>query len=146
MAARELERPIRSISSRKLAPVAAAIVLPVWRRSCSCRPSIAYGQHPSTRSCMTCHTGLVPVNSRCACVLVGTSLWGIGLDQVTKVLVAATREGKPPIQIVGRILTIYVTRNSGAAFGFGPAATVLFTGVAVATAVVILINSSRLHS
>jgi signal peptidase II len=89
---------------------------------------------------------MVPVNSRRAAVLVGTALAGIGLDQATKVLVAATREGKPPIQIVGRILTIYVTRNSGAAFGFGPAATVLFTGVAVATAVVIVIRASRLHS
>ena len=95
---------------------------------------------------MTWHTGLVPVNSRCAAVLVGTALAGIGLDQATKVLVAATREGMPPIQIVGRMLTIYVTRNSGAAFGFAPAATVLFTGVAVVAAVVIVFKASRLHS
>ena len=95
---------------------------------------------------MSCHTGLVPANARCVAVLVGTALAGIGLDQATKVLVVATREGKPPIQIVGRILTIYVTRNSGAAFGFAPAATVLFTGAAVAAAVVIVIKASRLHS
>jgi signal peptidase II len=95
---------------------------------------------------MTCHTGLVSVNARCAAVLGGTALAGIGLDQATKVLVVATREGKPPIQIVGRILTIYVTRNSGAAFSFAPAATLLFTGAAVAAAVVIVIKASRLHS
>ena len=95
---------------------------------------------------MTCHTGLVHVNARCAAVLVGTALAGIGLDQATKGLVAATREGKPPIQIGGRILTLYVTRNSGAAFGFAPAATLLFTGLAVAAAVVIVSKASRLHS
>jgi signal peptidase II len=95
---------------------------------------------------MTCHTGLVAVNARCAAVLVGTAMAGIGLDQATKVLAVATREGKPPIQIAGRILTIYVTRNSGAAFSFAPAATLLFTGVAVAAAVVIVIKASRLHS
>jgi signal peptidase II len=51
-------------------------------------------------------------------VLAGTAVLGIGLDQATKALVVATREGKPPIRIVGQVLTIYVTRNSGAAFGF----------------------------
>jgi len=79
-------------------------------------------------------------------VLVGTALAGVGLDQATKAPVAATREGKPPIQIVGQILTVYVSRNSGAAFSFAPAATLLFTSVAVAAAVVIVMKASRLHS
>ena len=79
-------------------------------------------------------------------VLAGTAVLGIGLDQATKALVVATREGKPPIRIVGQVLTIYVTRNSGAAFGFAPAATVLFTGVAVATAVLIAVRAPRLRS
>jgi lipoprotein signal peptidase len=56
-------------------------------------------------------------------VLAGTAMLGIGLDQATKALVVATREGKPPIRIVGQVLTICVTRNSGAAFGSAPAAT-----------------------
>ena len=60
-------------------------------------------------------------------VLAGTALLGIGLDQATKVLLVTTLEGKPPIRVVGQVLTIYVSRNSGAAFGFAPAATVLFT-------------------
>jgi len=102
------------------------------------------GEESASR--MTCHTGLVPVNARCAAVLAGTALAGIGLDQATKVLVVATREGKPPIQLAGQILTIYVSRNSGAAFSFAPAATLLFTGVAVAAAVVIVMKASRLHS
>ncbi|MGD0376743.1 MAG: signal peptidase II [Streptosporangiaceae bacterium] len=86
------------------------------------------------------------VNARCMAVLAWTALLGISLDQGTKALVAATREGKPPIRVVGQILTVYVTRNSGAAFGFAPAATVLFTGVAAAAAVVIVIKVPRLRS
>ncbi len=71
---------------------------------------------------------------------------GIGLDQATKALVVATREGKPPIRIAGQVLTIYVTRNSGTAFGFAPAATVLFTCVGVAAVVLIAIKAPRLRS
>jgi signal peptidase II len=93
-----------------------------------------------------CHTGPVPANARCMAVLAGTALLAIGLDQATKALVVATREGKPPIHIVGQVLTIYVTRNSGAAFGFAPAATVLFTCVAVVTAVLIVTRAPRLRS
>lgn len=79
-------------------------------------------------------------------VLTGTTVLGIGLDQATKALVVATREGKPPIRIVGQVMTIYVTRNSGAAFGFAPAATLVFTGLAVAVAGVITARATRLRS
>ncbi len=86
------------------------------------------------------------MNARCVAVLAGTALLGIGLDQATKALVVATREGKPPVRIAGQVLTIYVTRNSGAAFGFAPAATVLFACVAVAVAVLIATKAPRLRS
>lgn len=79
-------------------------------------------------------------------VLVGTAVLGIGLDQTAKALVVATREGNPPIRIVGQVLTIYVTRNSDAAFGFAPVPTVLFSGVAVAAAVLIAVKAPRLRS
>jgi signal peptidase II len=92
------------------------------------------------------HTGSVPVNTRRVVVLAGTALLGIALDQATKVLVVATVEGKPPIRLIGRVLTINVSRNSGAAFSFAPAATVLFSGLAVAIAVLIIIKAPRLHS
>jgi signal peptidase II len=86
------------------------------------------------------------LNTRCAVVLAGTALLGIGLDQATKALVVANLEGKPPIHLVGRVLTIDVSRNPGAAFSFAPAATVLFTCLAVATAVVIVAKAGRLRS
>jgi signal peptidase II len=94
----------------------------------------------------SCHTGPVPVNSRCVTVLAGTALLGIGLDQATKALVVATLEGKPPVRVIGQVLTIDVSWNSGAAFGFAPAETVLFTCMAVAVTVLIVIKVPRLIS
>jgi signal peptidase II len=79
-------------------------------------------------------------------VLAGTALLGIGLDQATKALMVATREGKPPVRLIGQVLTLNVTRNPGAAFSFAPAATVLFTGMAVAVAVLIVTKVPLLRS
>jgi signal peptidase II len=97
-----------------------------------------------------CHTGGVSarrsVHVPSLIALAGTALLGLALDQATKALVVATREGKPPIRVIGRVLTIDVSRNSGAAFSFAPAATVVFTALAVATVVVIVTKISRLHS
>jgi signal peptidase II len=88
----------------------------------------------------------MPVISRCVVVLAGTALLGIGLDQATKALMVATREGKPPVRLIGHVLTIDVSRNPGAAFSFAPAATVLFTCVAVAVAALIVTRAARLRS
>jgi signal peptidase II len=88
----------------------------------------------------------MPVRTRCMMVLAGTALLSIGVDQATKALVVATLEGKPPVRVIGQVLTIDVRRNSGAAFSFAPAATVLFTCMAVAVAVLIVIEAPRLRS
>jgi signal peptidase II len=84
--------------------------------------------------------------TRCVVVLAGTALLGIGLDQATKALVVATIEDKPPIHLIGQVLTVTVSRNSGAAFSFAPAATVLFTCLAVAIVVLIVTKVPRLRS
>ena len=88
----------------------------------------------------------MPVNTRCVAVLAGTALLGVGLDQATKALVVATVAGKPPLRLIGQVLTVNVSRNSGAAFSFAPAGTVLFTCLAVAIAVLIVTKASRLRS
>jgi signal peptidase II len=75
-----------------------------------------------------------------------TALTGLVVDQVTKVVMVATREGEPPLRVIGRTLTLHVSRNSGAAFSFAPTMTILFTGVAVAVAVLIARQASRLTS
>jgi len=67
-------------------------------------------------------------------------------DLVSKVLVVATVAPSPPIHVLGRLLQITDTRNSGAAFSVGTGATVLFTAVAVLVVGVILRAAKRLHS
>ena len=79
-------------------------------------------------------------------ILAGTALLGIGLDQATKALMVATREGKPPVHLIGQVLTLNVSRNPGAAFSFAPAATVVFTGLAAAVAVLIVTKVPLLRS
>jgi signal peptidase II len=86
------------------------------------------------------------VKKRCGLVLAGTALLGIGVDQATKVLMVATRAGKPPVRLIGQVLTIDVSRNAGAAFSFAPAATVPFTGIALAVAGLIVVRASWLRS
>jgi len=88
----------------------------------------------------------MPVNKRCVTVLAGTALLGIGVDQATKALMVATRAGKPPVRLIGQVLTINVSRNAGAAFSFAPAATLVFTVLAVAVAVLIVTRASQLRS
>ena len=78
--------------------------------------------------------------------LAGTALLCLGLDQATKAIVVATVEGKPPIHLIGRVLTVDVSRNPGAAFSFAPAATALFTCVAVVVGVLIVTKVPRLRS
>jgi signal peptidase II len=88
----------------------------------------------------------MPAHTRAVTTFAVTATLGLGVDQATKAIVAATEEGKPPIQIIGRVLTIDVSRNSGAAFSFAPAATILFTCLAVAIAVLIARQARRLSS
>lgn len=75
-----------------------------------------------------------------------TALLGIVADQITKALVAAHLEGRPHVHVLGDLVTLDVSRNSGAAFSFAPMATMLFTLIAVAVAVVIARAASTLRS
>jgi signal peptidase II len=75
-----------------------------------------------------------------------TAVLGIATDQVTKALVAADLEGRPPIHVLGDGVTFDVSRNSGAAFSFAPMATLLFTVIAVGVAVVIVRTAATLRS
>ena len=68
------------------------------------------------------------------------------VDQVTKYLAVAHLEGRPPVEVVGTWVRLVFLRNSGAAFSFGESYTLVFTGIAVAVAVVIVRTSRRLGS
>ena len=68
------------------------------------------------------------------------------LDVVTKVLAVEYLRGEPRIPLVGDVLSLYLTYNSGAAFSFLTGHTELLTVVAVAATVVVLWVARRLGS
>jgi lipoprotein signal peptidase len=68
------------------------------------------------------------------------------LDQLSKLLIVAHMADRPPISLLGGLLTITYTRNSGAAFSLGTGFTLIFTAVAVAVVVVIIRSARRLYS
>jgi signal peptidase II len=66
-------------------------------------------------------------------------------DIVSKVLVVATMNEGDVVHLLGNVLRLVDTRNSGAAFSVGTGATVLFTAVAFVVVVVILRAAKRLR-
>jgi signal peptidase II len=67
-------------------------------------------------------------------------------DIVSKVAVVATLDPGQVVHVLGDGLRLTLTRNSGAAFGVGAGATVLFSAVALAVVAVIVRTSRRLRS
>jgi len=68
------------------------------------------------------------------------------VDVVSKTLVVDRLEHRVGGLRLGPLLTLEVSRNSGAAFSFAQGATVVFTLVAVAVVLVIIRTASRLRS
>ncbi|HKA68008.1 MAG TPA: signal peptidase II [Actinomycetes bacterium] len=67
-------------------------------------------------------------------------------DVLSKIVVVATLSDRSPVELVGRLLTLRVTRNPGAAFSIGVGMTVLFTLIAAIVVAVIIRTASRLYS
>jgi signal peptidase II len=68
------------------------------------------------------------------------------LDVVTKVLAVEYLRGEPRLPLVGDVLSLYLTYNSGAAFSFLTGHTEVLTVVALAATVVVLWVARRLGS
>ena len=68
------------------------------------------------------------------------------LDLATKLVVVATIAPGEDVRVLGGLLYLTQWRNVGAAFSFAEGATVLFSLVAVAVAVVIVRTARRLYS
>jgi signal peptidase II len=79
-------------------------------------------------------------------VLIGVATLVIALDAISKVIVVATLSERAPIRLLGGLIKLEETRNSGAAFSMGGGATVVFAAVAVAVIVVILRTARKLYS
>jgi signal peptidase II len=79
-------------------------------------------------------------------LLVLLALNTVVLDAATKAVVVSELEHREPVHVLGDLLTLEVSRNSGAAFSFAQGATVVFTLIAVAVVVVIVRTLPRLQS
>ncbi|GLZ03649.1 hypothetical protein Acsp03_11160 [Actinomadura sp. NBRC 104412] len=74
------------------------------------------------------------------------ALAALGLDVVSKVVVVATLQDREPIRLLGGLLTLRETRNSGAAFSIGTGYTIIFTLIAIGVVVAILRTARNLRS
>jgi signal peptidase II len=79
-------------------------------------------------------------------VLFAVAVFAYALDLISKVVVVSRLEHHAPVNILGDWLQFQMIRNSGAAFSFGEAYTVIFTVIATAVIVVIVRLARKLHS
>lgn len=79
-------------------------------------------------------------------VLLSVAMTAFTLDVITKIMVVARLEGRVPVELVGGLLRLQVTRNSGAAFSIGSGWTLVFTVIAAGVVFYILRTARRLRS
>lgn len=70
----------------------------------------------------------------------------LALDVSSKVIAVEVLPSRGPIELLGGLLTLRLTRNPGAAFSIGVNLTLIFTVVAVLVIVAILRQAKRLYS
>ncbi|GAA0911011.1 signal peptidase II [Streptomyces thermoalcalitolerans] len=87
-----------------------------------------------------------PRGPRRIAVLFMVAAVAYALDLISKMIVVAKLEHRPPIRLIGDWLQLEAIRNAGAAFGFGEAFTVLFTVIAAVVIVVIVRLARKLYS
>ncbi|MEO3978857.1 signal peptidase II [Streptomyces sp. CAU 1734] len=87
-----------------------------------------------------------PRGRRRIAVLLGVAAIAYLFDLGTKMLVVARLEHHQPVEIIGEWLRFEAVRNSGAAFGFGAAYTVIFTVIACAVVLVIIRLARKLYN
>ncbi|MFB4316249.1 signal peptidase II [Actinomadura sp. 21ATH] len=79
-------------------------------------------------------------------MLIAIALAALALDVVTKIVVVATLQDREPIRLLGGLLTLRETRNSGAAFSIGTGYTIVFTLIAIGVVIAILRTARDLRS
>ncbi|MEV0399100.1 signal peptidase II [Actinoallomurus sp. NPDC050550] len=79
-------------------------------------------------------------------VLVAVAAAALAADAISKVIVVATLQDRPPVELINGLLTLRVLRNSGAAFNIGIGMTYVFTVIATGVVVAILRYARRLRS
>ncbi|WP_081639982.1 signal peptidase II [Actinomadura flavalba] len=87
-----------------------------------------------------------PSRPRRVGVLAAVATAALGLDVITKIVVVATLQDRAPIRLLGGLLTLRETRNSGAAFSIGTGYTIVFTLIAIGVVVAIIRTARNLRS
>lgn len=81
--------------------------------------------------------------ARLRAVTAAAALLGLALDQVTKALAVDRLTGRDDVHVVGDLLQLHLTRNSGAAFSTGTQFTVVLSCLAAVAAVVVVVIALR---
>jgi len=87
-----------------------------------------------------------PLSVRALVVLAGVAVVVYALDQISKALVVANLQESRPFPVLGDLLTFQFVRNSGAAFSLASGSTWIFTIVASAVTVFIVMFARRIRS
>ena len=75
-----------------------------------------------------------------------TQSFVLAADLVSKALVVAHLRPEQPVHLLGNVLTLWLTRNPGAAFSVGTGETIVFTVIAFGVVVYIARTARRLYS
>ncbi|MGW2571489.1 signal peptidase II [Streptomyces sp. NPDC001537] len=102
--------------------------------------------HNASQSQLETATRAVGKRTLALTALLTAAVLTYAMDLGSKVVAVSRLEGHEPVAIAGRVLTLQVFRNSGAAFSSGQAFTAVFTAIAVAVVVVIARAARRLQS
>ena len=79
-------------------------------------------------------------------VLACVAAFVLAADAITKAIVVAHLREDQPVHLIGNVLELWLTRNSGAAFSVGTGQTIVFTLIAIAVIVAIVRTARRLYS
>ena len=87
-----------------------------------------------------------PDRRRRGVVLAWVAVFVLAADAITKAIVVAHLREDQPVHLIGNVLELWLTRNSGAAFSVGTGQTIVFTLIAIAVIVAIVRTARRLYS
>ena len=79
-------------------------------------------------------------------VLAAVAAFVLAADLATKAIVVAHLRPDQPVHLIGNVLTLWLTRNPGAAFSVGTGETIVFTVIAFGVVVYIARTARRLYS
>src|SRR5262249_26961795 len=87
-----------------------------------------------------------PPRRRRMAVLAAVAAFVLAADIITKAVVVAHLRPDQPVHLIGNVLTLWLTRNPGAAFSVGTGETIIFTVIAFGVVVYIARTARRLYS